>query len=113
MVHQPMIINVRHQRTVCYMELTCTGSTVEAFVTELTVHDDMQCLYMSTIKNSTLLRARGPGQRSRYRAGRFGVRTPVGGDIFHTRPDRSRFPPSRVYDGYRLLSSGKAKGAWH
>jgi len=36
------------------MELTFTESTVEAFVTELTVHDNMQCLDTSTIKKSTL-----------------------------------------------------------
>ena len=49
-----MITNVRHQHTVCNMGLTCTESTVEGFVTELTIHDNMQCLDMSTIKKSTL-----------------------------------------------------------
>jgi len=48
-----MITNVRHQHTVCNVELTCKESTVEAFVTELTVHDNMQRLDMSTIKTST------------------------------------------------------------
>ena len=52
----------------------------------------------------------GPGQRSRYsdslRAGRSGVRIPVGGEIFRTRPYRPWGPPSLLYDGYRVSFPG-------
>jgi hypothetical protein len=36
----------------------------------------------------------------------------VGGEIFHTRPDRPGGPPSLLYNGYRVVSGGKAAGAW-
>jgi len=35
-----------------------------------------------------------------------------GGEIFHTRPDRSWEPPSLLYNGYRVFPGGKAAGAW-
>ena len=37
---------------------------------------------------------------------------PGGGDIFHTRPDRPWDPPRLLHIGYRVLSGGKAAGAW-
>jgi len=35
-----------------------------------------------------------------------------GGEIFHTRPDRSWGPPSVLYNGYRVFPGDKAVGAW-
>jgi hypothetical protein len=35
-----------------------------------------------------------------------------GGEIFRTRPDRPWGPPSLLYNGYRVVSGGKAAGAW-
>jgi len=59
------------------------------------------------------------GQRSNIiqvgysvRAGWFGDRIPVGGEIFRTCPDRSWGPPSLLYSGYRVFPVGKAAGAW-
>jgi len=45
----------------------------------------------------------GPGIESRW-----------GGaaEIFHTRPDRPRSPPSLLYNGYRVFHGGRAAGAW-
>ena len=37
---------------------------------------------------------------------------PGGGEIFHTRPDRSWGPPSLLYNGYRVFPGGKAARAW-
>jgi hypothetical protein len=38
---------------------------------------------------------------------------PGGGEIFRTHPDRSRGPPSLLYNGYRMVfPRGKAAGAW-
>jgi hypothetical protein len=37
---------------------------------------------------------------------------PVGGEIFHTRPDRPWDPPNLQYSGYRVFPGGKAGGAW-
>ena len=37
---------------------------------------------------------------------------PGGGEIFRTRPDRLRGPPSLLYNGYRVFLGGKAAGAW-
>jgi len=52
----------------------------------------------------------GLGDCSRYsdslRAGRSGDRIPVGGEIFHTRPDRLYGPPSLLYTGYRVSFPG-------
>ena len=45
------------------------------------------------------------------RAGRYGVRMPVGGQIFRTRPDRPWGPTSLLYNGYRVSPGGKAAGA--
>ena len=57
-----------------------------------------------------------PGYRSQYsaslRAGRFGVRTPVGREIVRTRPDRPWNPPSLLYSGYRIFPGVKKAGAW-
>ena len=58
----------------------------------------------------------GPGYRSRYsdwlRAGRFGVRIPLEGEIFRTCPDRPWGPLSLLYNWYRIFPGGKAAGAW-
>jgi len=32
---------------------------------------------------------------------------PGGGEIFHTRPNRSSGPPSLLYNGYRVIPGGK------
>jgi hypothetical protein len=37
---------------------------------------------------------------------------PDGGEIFRTHSDRSRCPPSRLYNGYRVIPGDKAAGAW-
>ena len=37
---------------------------------------------------------------------------PVGGEIFHTRPDRPWGPSSLLYNGYQVFPGGKAAGAW-
>jgi hypothetical protein len=34
------------------------------------------------------------------------------GEIFCTRPERSRGPPSLLYNGYRFFPGGKKAGAW-
>jgi hypothetical protein len=34
------------------------------------------------------------------------------GEIFRTRPDRPWGPPSLLCNGYRVLTGGKAAGAW-
>ena len=39
------------------------------------------------------------------------VRTPVGGEFSHTRPDRPRGPASFLYNVYRVFAGGKAAGA--
>ena len=48
---------------------------------------------------------------------RFGLDGPRiesqwGGEIFRTRPDRPRGPPSLLYKGYRVFPGGKATGPW-
>ena len=52
----------------------------------------------------------GPGELSRYgdsvRAGRSGDRIPVGGEIYHTRPDWPWGSPSLLYNGYRVCFPG-------
>jgi len=52
-------------------------------------------------------------QLSRYsdwlRAGWFGDRIPVGGEIFHTCPDRPCSPLSLLYNGYRVFPGGKER----
>jgi len=40
------------------------------------------------------------------RAGRSGDRIPVGGEIFHTRPDRPWGPPSLLYNEYQVFPGG-------
>jgi hypothetical protein len=61
-------------------------------------------------------RCMGPGQRSRYsdslRVGRSGDRIPVGGEIFHIRPDWPWGPFSPLYNGYWVIPGGKAAGEW-
>ena len=37
---------------------------------------------------------------------------PGWGEIFRTRPDRPRVPPSLLYNGYRVFPGGKAAEAW-
>ena len=44
-------------------------------------------------------------------AGRSGDRIPVGGEIFHARPDRPWGAPNLLYNGYRVFTGGKAAGA--
>ena len=43
------------------------------------------------------------------RAGRFGDRIPVGGEIFRTSPDRPWGPPNLLYNGYRVFPGGKVR----
>jgi len=40
-------------------------------------------------------------------AGQSGDRISVGGEIFHTCPDRSWGPPSLLYNGYRVIPGVK------
>ena len=40
------------------------------------------------------------------RAGRFRDQIPVGGEIYRTRPDQPRGPPSFLYSGYRVSFPG-------
>ena len=58
----------------------------------------------------------GPGERSRYRdslrAGRSEDRSPVGGEIFRTSPDRPWSIPSFLCNEYRVFPGGNAAGAW-
>jgi hypothetical protein len=58
----------------------------------------------------------GPGYLSRYNisllAGPSGDRIPVWGKIFRTRLNRPWNPPSLLYYGYRVFSTGKTAGAW-
>jgi hypothetical protein len=61
------------------------------------------CLYSyvgrdSSVGTATRYGLDGPGIESRW------------GEIFNTRPDRPRGPPSLLYNGYRV--PGKAAGAW-
>ena len=42
------------------------------------------------------------------RTGRSGVRIPFGGEIFHTRPDRTCGSPSLLLNGYRVFHGGKS-----
>jgi len=35
-----------------------------------------------------------------------------GGEVFLTRPDRARDPPSLLYNGYRVFPGGRGVGAW-
>ena len=37
---------------------------------------------------------------------------PGGGEIFRTRPDGPRNPPSVLYNGYRVIPGDKAAGVW-
>jgi len=55
----------------------------------------------TSVGTATLYGLYGPGIESRW-----------GGEIFHTRPDRSWDPPSLLYNGYRVFSRGKAAEAW-
>ena len=52
----------------------------------------------------------GPGSSvgiaTELRAGRFGDRIPVGGEIFLTCPDRPWYPSSLLYNGYRVFPGG-------
>jgi hypothetical protein len=50
---------------------------------------------------------RGPGSIVGSWAGLSGDRIPLGGEIFHTCPDRPRGPPSLLYYGYRVFPGGK------
>jgi len=43
------------------------------------------------------------------RAGWFGDRIPVRGEIFRTCPDRPWGPPSLLYNGYRVFPGGKKR----
>jgi len=58
----------------------------------------------------------GPRLLSRHsdslRAGRFGDRIPVKGEIFRTGPDRPWGPRILLYKGYWVFPGGKAAGAW-
>jgi len=38
---------------------------------------------------------------------------PGGGEIFSTCPDRPWDPPSLLYNGYQVLSRGRAARVWH
>ena len=73
-------------------------------------HEFGALLYTCGSRNSVV------GYSDSVKAGRFGVQTPVGGnfffstvrgsnpregEIYRTRPDRSRGPPCFLYDGYR------------
>jgi len=55
----------------------------------------------------------GPGSSvgiaTELRAGRSGDRIPVGGEIFHTCPDRPCGPPSLLYNGYLVFPGGKER----
>ena len=52
------------------------------------------------------------GIATRYELFGSGDRIPVGGEIFSTRPDRLRGPPSLLYTGPRVFPGGRAAGAW-
>jgi hypothetical protein len=49
------------------------------------------------------------GIATELRAGRSGVRIPVGSEIFHTCPDRPWGPPSLLYKGYRVFPGGRKR----
>ena len=52
------------------------------------------------------------GIATRYGLDVPGIESPVGDEIFRTRPDRPWGPPRLLYNGYRFFSGGKAAGAW-
>jgi len=54
----------------------------------------------SSVSIATRYELGGPGIKSRW------------GEIFRTCPDRSRGPPSLLYNGYRVFPGSKAAGAW-
>jgi hypothetical protein len=55
----------------------------------------------------------GPGSSvgiaTELRAGRSGEQIPVGGEIFHTCPDRPWGPSSLLYNAYRVFPGGKVR----
>jgi len=51
------------------------------------------------------------GTANRYELDDPGIESRWGGEIFCTRPDRPRGPPSFLYSGYRVFP-GKTAGAW-
>ena len=52
------------------------------------------------------------GIATRYSLDGPWIESPVGGEIFRTRPARPWSLPSLLYNGYRVFSWGKAAGAW-
>jgi len=77
-------------------------------------HWDRQAFYFNAIHFHLSCKLQGgPGSSvgiaTELRAGRSGDRIPVGGEIFHTCPDRPWGPPSLLYNGYRVFPGGKER----
>ena len=70
--------------------------------------------FLNTYLNHFLVKATGIAQSAQRLATGWTVRgsNPGGDEIFRSRPDRLRGPPSLLYNEYRVSGGGKSAGAW-
>ena len=66
----------------------------------------LQLVYVMSYSYSSV------GIGTRYGLDGPGIESLVGGEIFRTRPDRPRGPPSLLHNGYRIFPGGELAGAW-
>ena len=80
----------------------CRGLWLYRYLQQPTFQTYMRVL-RTVGRNSSVSIVTGYGLR------RSGGSNPGGGEIFSTFPDRTRCPPSLLYNGYRVFSVGKER----